>query len=400
MHKIQNTNQNNILFLQGPMGYFFKKIDNSFRMQGMKTFKIGLNAGDYFFSNKDNYTPYKGKQKDWKAFIHTYMTTHKITKIFIFGDCRFYQRTALEVATGLDIDTFVFEEGYIRPNFVTFEKSGVNAFSGIPRDMDFYKNVVLEELDESMIEDAQIKYYRRAWSATTYFIIKDLFWFRYPYYKHHIKHNFVTEAYFGVCNMYRKYKYMITEKNVLDTIIRDKKPYYFIPLQTYNDFQIKEHSTFASIEAFIKVTILSFAAHAPKDTYLLFKHHPMDRGRKEYSSYIMDLANELDVDKRMLITHDIHLPSSLKHALATITINSTVGISSLFHRRPTITLGNAFYDIEGITCKGMTLDSFWTNYTKPNRKLFLKFRHYLITKTQLNGSFYGKFPEKLNHFLK
>ena len=46
-----------------------------------------------------------------------------------FGDCRFYHRIAKRVSEELNIDFFVFEEGYVRPNYVTFEQNGVNDFS-------------------------------------------------------------------------------------------------------------------------------------------------------------------------------------------------------------------------------------------------------------------------------
>jgi hypothetical protein len=78
-----------------------------------------------------------------------------------------------------------------------------------------------------------------------------------------------------------------------------------------------------------------------------------------------------------------------------VTINSTVGISSLFHGTPTLVLGKAFYDIKGLTCKGMPLDRFWTEYSPPDHLLFRKFRNYIIDKTQIQGSFY-KFGNTLS----
>ena len=76
----------------------------------------------------------------------------------------------------------------------------------------------------------------------------------------------------------------------------------------------------------------------------------------------------------------------------TVTINSTVGLSSLFHNTPTITTGSAIYDIKGLTSEGMSLDDFWDNYVMPDKILFKKYRNYLVQTTQLNGSFYGRFP--------
>lgn len=139
----------------------------------------------------------------------------------------------------------------------------------------------------------------------------------------------------------------------------------------------------------------SFAIHAPRDTYLLIKHHPEDRGRKDYKNYITREARKLGIEQRVITIYDLHLPACLKNTIGTVTINSTVGISSLYHGKPTITLGNAIYDIEGLTCRGMSLDDFWTKYKTPNKELFKNFKRYLIKTTQLNGSFYGKFPEEL-----
>jgi len=44
----------------------------------------------------------------------------------------------------------------------------------------------------------------------------------------------------------------------------------------------------------------------------------------------------------------------------------------------------------------MPLERFWREYKEPDPELFKKFRYYLIETTQLNGSFYGRFPIELN----
>ncbi len=244
------------------------------------------------------------------------------------------------------------------------ERFGVNNFSQIPRDSDFYKNLDIKKHEEKEIFNAHPKYYRRGWSATTYYVLSGLLWFKYPYYEHHRKFNFITEAFFGTRNALRKYKHQITEHGHLKKILsQHKKNYYLVPLQTYDDFQIKEHSHFSSIEEFIEMIMHSFSKFAPQGTQLIIKHHPMDRGRVDYTPYINTLAEELAIKDRVISMHDLHLPTCLKNAIGTITINSTVGISSLFHGIPTITLGDAIYDINGLTCKDMPLDDYWTNLT-------------------------------------
>ena len=127
--------------------------------------------------------------------------------------------------------------------------------------------------------------------------------------------------------------------------------------------------------------------------YLVFKHHPVDRGRKNYNAFIMEQAEHYCVSLKVLVMYDTYLPTLLQNAKGTITINSTVGLSSLYHETPTITLGNALYDIEGLTSKGVRLDEFWKKQVKPDMELLQKFRAYLVHNTQLNGSFYGDMPK-------
>lgn len=131
MNKVGSVEGKHILFLQGPMGFFFKKMDMAFRKRGASTYKIGLNMGDWFFSCRDNYTPFREDPKVWDLFIESFLKKNKIDKIFLFGDCRFYQSVALNIAYANGVEVFVFEEGYIRPHYITMEKYGVNDYSRI-----------------------------------------------------------------------------------------------------------------------------------------------------------------------------------------------------------------------------------------------------------------------------
>jgi capsular polysaccharide export protein len=67
------------------------------------------------------------------------------------------------------------------------------------------------------------------------------------------------------------------------------------------------------------------------------------------------------------------MPELLTHAKAVVTINSTAGISALVHNKPLKVMGNALYDIKGMTYQGH-LHQFWTADFKPDMKLFKKFR--------------------------
>lgn len=392
MNQIGNIKNKNILLLQGPNGPFFKKLDNFLSEKGAATYRIGFNFGDYFYSNKHNYYPYKLKPKKWDQFIEKFLLENKIDIIFLFGDNRFYQRIAKKKALKHDIKVYVFEEGYIRPNYITMELYGVNEHSKIPKNREFYDNVKIHsEINPKPMHN---KYSNMAVYSTTYYMLSNIFFYTYPNYKHHRDFSMINEAFFGIRNLLRKNLYKIQERKLKEEMgITYKKNYYFVPLQVHDDFQIRKHSHYKSIAQFIIEVAISFAKNAPDNTYLIFKHHPMDRGKKNYSKLLSTLSYELGLENRVISSFDIHLPTCLKNALGTITINSTVGLSSIYHNTPTKVLGKANYNIEGLTCKKLSLDQFWNHYYEPDYDLFLKFRYYLVKNTQVNGSFYGDFPD-------
>ncbi|SFV71904.1 Capsular polysaccharide export system protein KpsS [hydrothermal vent metagenome] len=394
MHTIGRIKDTHILLLQGPIGFFFKRLDKELRKAGAKTYRIGFNMGDSIFSYGDNYTPYRATTKEWRIFVEKFVIQHKISKVFLFGDCRFYQKIVIEIAKKYAIEIYVFEEGYVRPHYITLEKYGVNGHSHLPKEASFYHNLPINTIEEP--QDSTPNPISNWSIVIAYYFIAKLFHSFYKNYKHHREYSASKELFFGLRSLARKVFYTQRDKKYLKNIQANlSKKYFFIPLQTHNDFQILQHSHYGSLEKFIIEVLESFAKYAPKEYILLFKHHPIDRGRKNYTDFITDQAKQVNIETRILILHDIHLPTCLKHAKGTVTINSTVGFSSLYHKTPAITLGNAIYDIEGLTAKNQTLKEFWQNPSIPDIKLFNKYKNYIIQKTQLNGSFYGQFPLEL-----
>jgi len=93
--------------------------------------------------------------------------------------------------------------------------------------------------------------------------------------------------------------------------------------------------------------------------------------------------------------HDVDLPTLLKHAQGTVLINSTVGMSSLFHGTPVKTLGTAIYDLPGVTNQ-QPLDDFWSESGSVSKNTYNQLRQYLVERNQINGSFYKPFPSVSN----
>ena len=70
-----------------------------------------------------------------------------------------------------------------------------------------------------------------------------------------------------------------------------------------------------------------------------------------------------------------------------MTINSTAGLATVGFGCPTKVLGRAVYDIEGLTDR-KPLNQFWNDSQPPDADLFLRFRHVMMERTQINGAFY------------
>ena len=164
-----------------------------------------------------------------------------------------------------------------------------------------------------------------------------------------------------------------------------------MPLQVHNDSQIEVHSDFDSARVFIEKVVDSFRKHAPHDTILVVKHHPLDRGYVDYTDLIDQLIRKYGLQKKLLYLHDQHLPALLEHAQGVVVINSTVGLSALDQGKPLKVLGSALYNLNGLTFQG-TLDEFWNQAPthQLDRNLFYRFRRYVIAQTQLNGSYYKR----------
>jgi capsular polysaccharide export protein len=188
-----------------------------------------------------------------------------------------------------------------------------------------------------------------------------------------------------------RWLYRWTERRALPLLTgaRSRK-FFLVPLQLSLDSQVSEHSRFASVPEFIRHVVASFSRHAADDLMLVIKHHPLDRGYRDYGPLVRELEREHALRGRLLYIHDQHLPTVFDHMRGAVVINSTVGFSALTQGAPLKTLGVAVYDMEGLTFQG-PLDEFWSAaaHFRPDFELLHRFRTYLIDQTQINGSFYA-----------
>ncbi|EGT3341299.1 capsule biosynthesis protein [Campylobacter coli] len=372
-----------VLLLQGPVGTFFHRLAIKMKKNKTKVFKLNFNGGDFLFYPSGKRC--KCDEKDLENFYENFFKEKKIDAIVMYNDCRLIHAKAIKVAKGLGIGIWIFEEGYLRPYCITFEKDGVNANSSLPRDKNFYLSCNI--LTKESIKEIPGGFKFMAFSAFLYWLFSFLLA---PFFNNKLHHRtlYPFEFLFWFRSLYRKYLYKFTEKKLNQKIYSLEKKYFLAILQVYNDTQIKHHYK-KSIEEFIEELILSFANHVRAKSYLVFKHHPMDRGYRNYSKLINELSQKYHVEGRIFYVHDTYLPTLLKNALGCITINSTAGLSAILEGCPTKVCGNAFYDFEGLAYP-KKLQFFWreAHAYKPNPSLVINFKNYLLNTNQFNGNFY------------
>ena len=381
-----------VLLLQGPMGGFFNRFSAWLKDHDIQCFKVNLNGGDQFFSRSFEHNfDFTGPYADFSAWIEDLLLSQEIDAVVCFGDCRKYHQVAKKVALKHRINFFAFEEGYIRPNYITFEQDGVNFFSN------FLSHLKLKTKKQKNIQAQEVSQVNNSYrsmliSVMVYYLFMLLFSWKYPHYKHHRQMSIWAEIYYWIWSGLRRIKNSCVEEARFNALMNAyKKRYFVFALQVHNDFQIRTHSDLKCMKKYIHMVIQDFAQHADPYHHLVLKHHPMDRGYRNYASYIRKLAKSYDVEGRIHYFCDIHLPTLLKNSLGFVAVNSTTGIQALYHHIPVKVLGYALYNLPKLTNQ-RPLAKFWRNPGKVDQVYFNYFREELINYSQLNGAFYGDSP--------
>lgn len=380
-----------VLLLQGPVGPFFARFARDLKRAGAHVETIAFNGGDWLFRPGRTICPttvYRGTMADWPCWLAGHMAARSIEVVFLFGDCRPIHQAAHRVATRMGIDVGVFEEGYLRPDFITLERHGVNANSMMRR---LPAPLGKAPMREIRVHSMPRSFWPMVLWACLYFAATNLArpWF--PHYRHHRPIGW-GEALAWARSPLRKAWYAVAERGLATRMTGEWSGRFFLaPLQVYLDAQVRYHANVGGVDGFIASTIDSFGENAPADAVLVFKHHPMDRGHRNYTRAIGAAARSAGCEARVVYCHDQHMPTILPHCRGMVVINSTTGLAAIGFDRPTIVRGEAIYDRPGLTYQG-SLDRFWREAADhpPDPEIYRRFRAELIAATQINGNFYRR----------
>lgn len=376
------------LFLQGVCSPFFAKLADQLTVDGHRVFKINFNAGDLAYWGTRPAWNYRGELSGLRDFIDDKCRRFEITDQVLFGDCRPVHRSAFACGPALGIRTHVFEEGYMRPFWVTLEREGVNGHSLLPRDPDWFRSVGAGLPDYGDGAPFHSPFWMRAAHDAAYHLAGSLNSIVFPRYRSHAPFNAAIEyaGYAGRFTMlhFRKPK----DVALIDGLVRSGVRFYVLPLQLGSDAQIRDHSRFSDMNEVMTFVLESFARHAPGNARLVIKNHPLDAGLVNHRRAVAGLEQRFGLAGRIDYLESGDLGPLLQNAQGVVTVNSTVGLVALGEECPTVTLSDPIYNLPGLTFQG-PLDDFWTRAVKSERELFRCFRNTVIHATQVNGGFYS-----------
>lgn len=377
------------LFLQGLMGPFFERIGSALLRDGYVVRRINFNGGDRLFWRLPGATDYSGTLRAWPDFLRDYIRREQITDVLLFGDCRPHHEVARDVCGELHIPVHVFEEGYIRPDWVTLELGGVNGHSRLPRDPEYYRREATRLPPLPPHRTVASSFRRRAAEGIAYNATDILTRWQFPHWNNYRPWSSFREGRGWLRRLGRRRRETAESARTIEKLSQMGRPYILFPLQLDADAQVRLHSPFSGIEEAIEQIIASFARHAPPEQVLVVKEHPLDNGVKNWRALVGACARKHGVLGRVAYLPYGDIAVLVRAAKGVVTINSTTGTLALAAGVPVLTLGQAVYNIRDITHRG-PLDEFWSAPQPPDEATFEAFRRVLVEYCLIPGGYFSE----------
>ena len=369
------------VFLQGPPGPLLHELATAMRERGMKVERINICSGDRV-DWPEPATNFRGSFGDWPVFFDNFLREHQITDILLFGDCRPYHVSARGVAALRGVRTYVLEEGYLRPHWMTLELDGVNGHSRLARNKEWLIEQARALPPEPFLPPVTATFRRRVRDTARHYIAVHAGRLAFPFYRTHRPGSALMEAAgWGWKYLVRGLRQRQTNE-VLNRL--EGKSFFLFPLQLSGDYQIRSHSPFPDMRAAASYVMESFARHAADEAPLLIKAHPFDTSLSNWRSYVWRRARRLGIEERVHFIDGGNLEQLAADAAGMVCVNSTSATLALAAGRPVCTLGEAIYKVPGLTFP-RHLDEFWTDPVPPEPGLYGAFRRVLVDRCLVRG---------------
>lgn len=379
------------LFLQGPHGPFFNRLAKMLRLAGAEIWRVGFNAGDRaFWFHPQSYIPYRGTTADWPETFQSLIEEKGVTDIVLYGDTRPIHAQAVEEAKARGITIHVFEEGYMRPYWVSYERGGSN---GNSRLMDMTIPQMQAALAQS---DMEAPLPPGHWGDMRQHIFYGALYHWFVMFRNRDYRNFRPHRSLPVTKEFRLYvnrlllmPFLSADRLIATVRIRlGGFPYHLALMQLEHDSSFQMHSPFETMTDFLELVIEGFAKGAPKHHHLVVKAHPLEDGRVPVRRELKRLARKLGISARVHYVRGGKLAQLLNDARSAVTVNSTAGQQVLWRGIPLKVFGRAVY-AQPEFVSDQPLPEFFAKAIRPDNKAYKDYRRFLLETSQIPGGFYS-----------
>jgi len=438
----QSLKGRRFLIVTAPFGPFGRVLAEQLAAEGASVARMLFNAGDAAYWRRSGAVPYTGDVRRWPARLARLVQDQGLTDLIVFGEGGPYNQGVLSQARKLKalaagagaegrgssdvvdeqslaqaasdrvandsapntpgaqaarlrepsdsgaasaahpLRIWVLENGYFRPDWITVEEDGVNASSGLPRDRTAYDPPIPEILPT---RPAGRILPHHVINISLYHVAQPLgrLVFRryvYPY---------TQSPWLQFIGHVRRYLSLtLRSRTESDAgVIRARGPFFIACLQREGDAQLLRYSHYADNTAFLAEVLSSFARHAAPDARLVIKNHPLDPGLVDLARMTHILAVERGIADRVDFIDGGNLAALCRASNGMVVNNSSAALSALGFSTPVKVLGEAFFDIDGLTDQA-PIHAFWTSPTPPDDALFNRFKAHVIARTQVNGNYH------------
>lgn len=376
------------LFLQGPISPFFAEVAAGLRALGHATFRINLCLGDRIFWNGPGVTEFHGRPAEWPGFVADFLDRNDITDLVLLGEQRPRHREAIDAAHARGIAVTVTDFGYLRPDWVVLERDGMGPASRFPRTPEAIRALAARCPEADTAQRFGESFGTQAGWDMTYHVAC-LLPCRFRHYESWLLHPAIP-AYLGTGLRLLLRRRATRRDAALVAELARRGPLYLFAMQMENDFSLRAYSRFQDNDGAIAEVVESFARGAPAAASLVVKVHPLDPGLKNWARRIGRIARAAGVAGRVhFLGGALPMDAAIRACRGVVTINSTLGVRAIALGRATRVLGQALYDIPGLTWQGGA-DAFWRDAPPPDADLAADFLKAIAACLHVRGGFYAR----------
>jgi len=356
-----------------------------------EVWRVGFNAGDRaFWFDPPSYLPYRGTAEAWQQHFCDLVAEKNITDIVLYGDTRPIHAEAIKAAKWLGLTIHVFEEGYMRPFWVSYERDGANGYSKL-------MNLSVPEMKKALeMCDSDIPEAPAHWGDMRQHVFYGALYHWFVMFRNGDYRSFRRHRDLPVSTEFRLYfkRLILMPIIALDRIFATARianggfPYHLVLMQLEHDSSFQKHSPFEKMSEFLELVIDGFAKGAASHHHLVFKAHPLENGRSPVRRIIRGAAEKHGVAARIHYVRGGKLARLLNHARSAVTVNSTAGQQVLWRGIPLKTFGAAVYAKPEFVST-QSLPEFFEQPTRPDNRAYKVYRRFLLETSQVPGGFYS-----------